>query len=149
MPTVQKFDHTMIEKYLKNRELKYLRDSEGDYRVDFAYDEDTGCEMTVWLIASGRNHEIYSVLVLSDKAIPKSDWGKAAMLCNTWNKERRWPKAYLFVRDPATDMRGEIRLEQQIDLEQGIHQELFNDFTNTMILGSFLFWEWAHKEQGL
>jgi len=149
MSTVQRFDHTVIEKYLKGRDLKYLRDSEGDYRIDFAYDEDTGCELTVWLIASGQHNEIYEVLVISDKRIPKSDWEKIIMLCNTWNRERRWPKAYLYVRDSATDTIGHIRLEQQIDLEQGIHQELFNDFTNTIILGAFLFWEWAHKEQNL
>ncbi len=149
MPTVQRFDRNMIEKHLKARSVKYLRDSDGDFRIEFAYDEDTGCELTVWLIAAGTQNQIYDVLVVSNKRIPKSDWARAIMVCNTWNKEWRWPTAYLYVSDPSTDTTGTIRLEQQIDLEPGIHQELLGDFTDTIITGAFAFWKWAHKEQGL
>jgi len=149
MPTVQKFSRSMIEKYLKAKNLKFLRDSDGDFRISFAYDEDTGCKLDVWFIAGGPQGDIYYVGVHSDKRIPKSDWGRAVMLCNTWNKERRWPKAYLYVHDPSTDTVGSIRLEEQIDLEKGIHQELLDDFTDTVIASANLFWEWAHKEQGL
>ncbi len=149
MPTVQKLDYRMIEKYLKGRDLKYLRDSDGDYQVGFTYDEDFGCSLTVWLIVSGQSRDTYMVLVMSDKHIPKSDWARAIMLCNTWNKERRWPKAYLSVNNPDADTIGEIRLEHQIHLKMGIHQELLNDFTDMAISGAYLFWRWAHKEQGL
>ncbi len=85
----------------------------------------------------------------SDKRIPKSDWGRAVMICNTWNKERSWPKAYLFVRNPSTDTHGLIVLEDVIDLEKGIHQELLDDFSLTSIATAISFWKWAHKEQGL
>lgn len=148
MPTVKKFDRSMIENYLKSRNLKYLVDSDDDYRVEFAYSESTGCELTVLLIAAGAKREIYQILVLSDKRIPKKDWGQAIMACNTWNKEKRWPKAYLYVSDPSKDSVGMIMLEGQIDLEKGIHQELFDDFTDTIIVTANSFWEWAHKEQG-
>jgi len=149
MPTVQKFDRSMIEKYLKSVNLKYLRDSDGDFVAQFAYDEDTGCELTLYLIAAGQKNEIYVIRVLSDKRIPKSDWGRAMMLCNTWNDERRWPKAYLHVANPDKDTIGTIVLEEQIDLEKGIHQELLDDLTTTILMGAHLFWEWAHKEKGL
>jgi len=149
MPTVQAFDYSMIERFVRSKNWKFLRDNDGDFRVEFAYDQDTGCEMTVWLMAGGSKHNVYTVLVTADKHIAKSDWGRAIMLCNTWNKEKRWPKAFLHVRDPNSDTIGAIRLEGQIDLEQGIHQELFDDFTLTIISGANTFWEWAHKEQNL
>lgn len=148
MPTVQKFDRSMIERFLKSRNLKYLVDSEGNYRVEFAYDESTGCELTVLLIAAGSRRQIYQIVVLSDKRIPRKDWERAIMACNTWNKENHWPKAYLYVSDPSKDNFGMIMLEGQIDLEKGIHQELFDDFTDTIIVAAHSFWEWAYKEQG-
>lgn len=149
MPNVQRFDRSMIERYLKQTGYKYLRDSDGDFHVNFHYEEDTGCELSILLCAEGKGSEIYSIRVLSDKRIPKSDWGRAIMLCNTWNKERRWPKAYLHVSDPAKDTVASIVLEQQIDLEKGIHQELLDHLTSSILLGGYVFWQWAHKENGL
>ena len=149
MPTVEKFSQAMLEKYVKARGWKYLRDGDGDFRVDFAYDDSTGCELTLWLIADGRQKEIFYVRVASDKRIPKTDWARAMMICNTWNKDRRWPKAYLNVRNPDTDTTATIALEQHLDCEKGIHQELLEDFANTIWATSISFWEWAHKEQGL
>jgi len=149
MARVESFSRSMMEKYLQERGLKYLTDRDGDFRVGFTYEQDIGCELTVWLIAGGSRNQIYVVRIRSDKRIPKSDWTRVAMVCNTWNKERRWPKAYLYVRDPNTDTSGEILLEMQIDLQKGIHQELLNDFTDTAIATAYQFWRWAHQEQGI
>ncbi len=148
MATVQKFDHSMIERSLRASQMKFLRDSDGDFIVQFGYSDDMGCELDVYLIVGGRQADIYNVMGMSNMRIPKNDWGRAVMLCNTWNKEKRWPKAYLNVKDP-NDATATIIVEQQIDLEKGIHQELLDDFTLTMISGMLHFWEWAHKEQGL
>ncbi len=149
MAAVQRFDHSMIERYLRARSLKFLRDSDGDFIVQFSYNDEMGCSVDMYLMVQGQQKDIYSVWGVSDRRIPKNDWGKAIMLCNEWNKLRRWPKAYLYVKDPATDTTGSIRLEYQIDLEEGIHQELFDDFTSSGIDGTFAFWKWAHQEQGL
>ena len=149
MPIVQKFDRTMIEKILRAHTLKFLRDSDGDFIVQIGHSDKLGCELDILLIAGGTNAQIFSVTGRTNKRIPKSDWGRAVMICNTWNKEKRWPKAYLYVKDPSTDLTASILLEQQIDLEHGIHEELLDDFTFTTISGMFAFWEWAHQEQGL
>ena len=149
MATVQNFNRNMIEKYLRGKDLRFLTDSDGDFVVQFGYNEDLGGELTVYLCAEGSRKDVYSIRIMSDKRIAKSDWGRAIMLCNTWNKEKRWPKAYLNVRNPDTDTRGTIEVEHHIDLEQGIHQELLDDLTNNIILGATHFWEWAHQEQGL
>ena len=148
MAIVQTFARGQIEKYLRKMELKFLQDSDGDFLVQFGYDDDYGCEITVYMMAAGKRSDVYSIRINSDKRIPKRDWGQALMLCNTWNKERRWPKAYLSVRDPNNDTTASISLEFDIDLEQGIHQELLDDLTGTIIAGGCQFWEWAHKEQG-
>ena len=146
MPTVCKFDRSMIEKHLKSEELYYLVDSEGGYRVDFEdHDNSLGCDLTAWL---GEVEEVLSIFIGSTRQFPKREWGRAIMLCNTWNKENPGPKAFLDT-NPDTDTTGSIVLRQSYDLEQGIHQELLDDFITVTIGAAIAFWEWAHQEQGL
>lgn len=148
MATVRGFDRSMIRTFLDDKDIHFLIDRDGDFQVVFSDNGERGCEITFWLIAGGSNAQIYNIMAWSDKRIPRSDWGQALLLCNTWNKEKRWPRAYLWASDPASDTTGSIRLDMQLDLEPGIHQELLDDFSLTVMAGVLNFWEWAHKEQG-
>lgn len=147
MPTVKQFDRSMIENYLKKKKINFLRDRDDDFIVNFSYDEDTGCEMSVLLMVGGEKNNIYTVQVVPDKVIPKSQWGNALMLCNTWNKERRWPKVYLKIANLETDTTTKIILEEHIDLGEGIHQELLDDYTDTVLATAFAFLKWMHQEK--
>jgi hypothetical protein len=139
----------MIEKFLRSQNYRFLRDNDDDFVLQFGYDKDTDCKLSFNLMVSGKANDIYSILARSDKNVSRQEWGRVIMLCNTWNREKRWPKAYLYVQDPDSSPYGEIFLEQHFNLEQGIHQELFNDFTSNMIVVSNLFWEWIHNEHGI
>lgn len=149
MATVTKFNRDMIKKYLDKRDTRYLRDSDGDFRVDFERDEDIGREISIWFMAQGEHAEIYSVLMKSDKRLSKPEWDHTIPVCNTWNLEKRWPKAYLAVKDPEKDTIAEIFLEGQIDLEKGIHLELFEHYTDSILAAGVSFWVWAKTEHGL
>jgi len=139
----------MIERYLKQHGLRYLRDSDGDFQVQFAYDEDVGGELTIYCGAEGRDHDIYVVRISSSRMVPKAEWGRAITLCNTWNKDKRWPKAYLRVKDPSTDVVGGIFLEEELNLEAGVHFELLDSYTTTAIAAANEFWRWLHSDFGL
>src|SRR5579875_2761784 len=145
---VRTFDKSMIQAFLNSVGLRYLVDNDGDYMVQFSYDSQVDCELAFWFLIGGSKRDIYTVMAASSKRIPRSEWGRALQLCNDWNRERRWPKSYLVVKDPRSDLSGEIRLEEQIDLGKGIHQELFDDFSMTVIVTANEFWKWA-KQQGL
>lgn len=149
MATVSIFNDNMIESYFKSKETEFLKDSAGDYCVRLGRDDDWGCGLDIWLIKGGKNKGILTVAVYADKEIAKQNWGKYIMLCNTYNKERRWPKAYLQIDDENTSTNGKLILEEHIDLEKGIHQELFNDYVDTVLSAAFGFWKWLHKEKGL
>ncbi len=148
MAIVSQFDRSMIEQFLKSTGLRYLRDSDGDFIVQFGFDVDRGNEMSVMLMASGNMGQIYAIYTESTTIIQPLDVERAIRMCNTWNTEKRWPKAYLRMRQDAGRSYGRIMLEGQLDLEKGIHQELLDDFTSTIIATSNAFWEWAHKEHG-
>ncbi len=147
MAGVVPFSRGLIERYVQHEELKFLKDSDGDYVIPYGYSDGLGCALRFLLMATGQNEEIYAVVVHSDRRIPREDWGKAILLCNTWNTEKRWPKAYLkYNEDEST---GSIILEEQIDLEDGVHPELFDAYTRRVMACAVSFWEWAHEEQGL
>jgi len=42
MPSVKKFDRSLIENFLNETNLNYLTDKEGDFTVNFAYDDELG-----------------------------------------------------------------------------------------------------------
>lgn len=149
VPKVEKFNRGVIEKVIRRRNWKFLVDSDGDFRVSFAYDDDVGCQMDLYLGAEGSQSSVYTIRVTTSKRIPKSEWDRALMACNTWNRDKRWPKAYLYVEDPSADSTGSIILEHSTDLETGIHQELLDDLTMTIWATANQFWRWATKEQGL
>lgn len=147
MPTIETFTPAMIEAYAKAKDFAFLKDPQGDYCIEFAQQAECACRLSVWLSATGEQRDVYWVRVTSDTRIAQRDWGRAVLVCNQWNKERRWPKAYLHYAKKSAEF-GDIILEGQLDLETGIHQELFNSYTDTIIGTAFRFWEWAHQEKG-
>ena len=148
MAIVEPFQRGMLESFLRRRQLRYLTDQDGDVHVSFGYDPNQGCSLRFLLMAAGSKENILAVRVWSDKRIPRSEWGRAVMACNTWNRENRWPKAYLETDDGDTDT-GAISLDLDIPLAPGIHQELLDEILDVMFFGGGSFWEWAHKEHVL
>ncbi|MFN8535069.1 MAG: YbjN domain-containing protein [Dehalococcoidia bacterium] len=148
MASVERLSPELLVKYLESRRLGYERDDETDYRVEFPFDPELGCALHIWLLLGGRDRQILSVRAVGQIPIARTEFEKVLDLCNEWNSDRRWPKAYLYRRTPADDV-GAIYLEENIDLAPGVHQELLEDWLDTMRSASVEFWIWAHGEKGL
>ena len=118
MPVIKTFDRGMLENYLKTNKLHFLRDEQGGFTVNFGHKEEIGGEFSISLSIEGDS--IYHILSMSRKEIPKAQWSEAIMLCNTWNKERRWPKVFLHVNNPETDITAMFVAEESINLTQGM-----------------------------
>jgi len=145
---VRVFSRDMIRRYLDSQGLAYLRDSAGDFRVDFAHDDDLDCAISFWIMAVGAEEEILGVEARSTRRFSRDSWDWALYIVNEWNKRMRYPKAYFFVGDPQEDRTGEIRLDQYVDLEKGVHQDLLDNMVFTIMGGATRFWAWL-KEQSL
>lgn len=166
MPLVEPFHRGLVERYLQANGIPYSVDPSGDFYVEYQYDEDCSCSISVFLTVD-EDEALYSVQVQSDRRFPMSEWERCVWLCNAWNRETGSPMAYLDVGDPTrddtrgfptaardlgaggVDPAGEIRLEQNFDLKAGLHQELLDALTNGVIDGAFAFWRWAHMERSL
>lgn len=148
MASVETFSSEMLEKYLSSRRLAYQRDQDEDYRVSFEFDDELGCALDMWFLLGGRDRQILAVRAVGQRPITRAEFASVLELCNEWNSDRRWPKAYLYRRSPD-EAEGAIYLEENIDLAPGIHQELLDDWLDTVRSASVQFWIWAHSEKGL
>jgi hypothetical protein len=145
---VKPFNQEMIQSFLSSNGIDVKADDDGDYSFSFSADDKTGCALRFLLMVSGENKDVYDVRVYADREIAHQDWSRAIMACNEWNDAKRWPKTYFHAANPDSDTVGRVVCEGDIDLEAGIHQELFDDFTLTIITRSQAFWEWMHTEKG-
>jgi hypothetical protein len=149
VPEIQKISRDMLEAFAKEEKYEFSIDSDGDVSIPFSVDESSGAKLTCYLMLRGDEKDLYSVLIMADKRVPKVKWGRALIVCNEWNHDKRWPKAYLRTKDLAASTEAEIRLESEISLHAGIHQELLSEFSRAAIASAFSFWKWAHTERGL
>jgi hypothetical protein len=143
--SVRTFDRSMIRNVLDEHNIHFLTDRDNDLQVQYPDDGTRGCDLTYALMYK---ENVFLITAIGDKEIPRSEWGRAILLCNTWNRDNLWPKACLWAENPDSDANGYIRLEGSLYVASGIHQELLSDFILTIMGNGLTFWEWAHKEQG-
>ena len=136
---VQPFDREMIKDHLERHELKYLIDSDGDFRVDFSTDH--GFSISALLLADGTNEDVFVMNVVSSVAVPKTIWSKLIFFCNRWNAETRYPKAYVAIPQDLEALFAAVHLEAQFPLSAGVTQPLMDEFINTIMATGIQFWE--------
>ena len=119
MGFVESFSHAMIEAFLDEDGLHYLRDRDGDFIVQFGYDEEIQGHPRFLLAVSGDDQEQYCLRGDTLQRVPRSDWDRMLRLCNEWNALYKMPKVYLEVDDPNASTTGRVVCEQWIDLEVG------------------------------
>lgn len=137
MNEVELITRDRIKEMLDEKGLKYLLDTDGDYRVEFTI-KDSDAILSVCFILQGTRKDVFGIQALCSRRFFSDDWPKTMKVCNEWNKDKLFGKAYLNYseeRNYAT-----VIVEQWIDLEKGLHKELLLDYT-TVIMGSInQFW---------
>ena len=149
MGIVETFGHAMIQAFLDDSELHYLRDRDGDFVVEFGYDEEVLGHPRFMLVAAGEDHQQYCLRGDSLRRVPRLEWDRLLRLCNEWNAQYKLPKVYLDVDDPNASTTGKVVCEQWLNLEAGIHQELINQMTSTFFSACFGFWRWLERQDAL
>ncbi len=149
MGFVEPFGHGMIEAFLEESELHYLRDRDGDFVVEFGYDDQIAGHPRFLLAAAGDDHEQYCMRGDTLRRVPRSDWDCLLRLCNEWNALYKMPKVYFEVDDPNSSTTGRVVCEQWLNLETGLHQELVNQLTSAFFSACFGFWRWLERQKAL
>lgn len=116
---------------------------------------------------SGKGSDILVLHWRCDKRVAPDQFVRGLRLCNWWNNEYRWPRAmveqeYRFTdadEDPAPSKEevearelthsGQLVLDFQACLPNGIHQKTLNGLIEAAIETSWSFWRFAHEDWGL
>src|SRR5258708_33416399 len=120
MGFVESFSHSAIEAFLEEDGLVYLRDRDGDFIVQFAYDEEISGHPRFLLAVAGDDDEQYCLRGDTLRRIPRADWDRVLRLCNEWNAHYKMPKVYLEVDDPNASATGRLVCEQWLAFEVGV-----------------------------
>ncbi|MDR3634146.1 MAG: YbjN domain-containing protein [Isosphaeraceae bacterium] len=145
----QSFDRAMIEAFLADSELEYLRDRDGDFIIEFEYDEEVEVHPRFLLAIAGEDGEQYCLRGDATKRVPRADWDRVLRLCNEWNALYKMPKVYLEIEDPNLSTSGRVVCEQWLSLEAGLSQDLLNEITTTFFSACFGFWRWLRRQEEL
>jgi hypothetical protein len=149
MGFAESFSRAMIEAFLEDSDLQYLRDRDGDFVVEFGYDEEISGHPRFLLAVTGDDDEQYCLRGDAMRRVPRADWDRFLRLCNEWNSLYKMPKVYLEVDDPNTSTTGRVVCEQWLNLEPGIPQEFVNHLTSTFFSACFSFWRWLERQDAL
>ncbi len=138
LPRAQPFTRDLIEAHLNTVGVQFLRDKDGDFRVDL------NCEgldqpLMLWFIADGTGDAIYHITSSTATPVPLATRELAVERCNTWNREHRWPKALVLDADDAI----RIATSADLDLSEGVTPALLANFTDGVVHGAIEFWSWV------
>jgi len=149
MGFVEPFSHAMIETFLEADGLHYLRDQDGDFIVQFGYDEEIDGHPRFLLAVAGDESEQFCLRGDTLRRVPRPDWDHTLRLCNEWNAHYKMPKVYFEVDDPNASSTGRVVCEQWLDLEVGAQQDQINHFASTFFSACFGFWRWLGRQDAL
>lgn len=132
LPRAEPFTRDMIASHLRDNDIRFLRDEEDDIRVDLTGPD--GDIATVWFFAEGEGDAIYRITNCAHRGSATRQ--EALERCNAWNRDHRWPKAFVLDFDDT----WRIVLSADIDLGPGVPRPLFDTFTKRVASGMAEFW---------
>jgi hypothetical protein len=141
----ERLTRELVERVLRKRDVMFLTDSDGDFKIEFGRDDDSGVPVVAWIMFSGKDGAVLQIRTHADREIPRDQWGAAISLCNEWNTERLWPKVYLRPADEAVP--ALLACELNLDLSTGTFVDQVERQLRVAISASFEFFEWLHKEK--
>jgi hypothetical protein len=144
LPRAEPFTREMIEAHLRDHATHFLRDEDGDFRVELNL-PDGGGRIVLWFLADGKDGKIYHLHATPPERQGVSTRAEALERCNAWNSQHRWPKACVVDGQDAT---WRIVLGADIDLSPGITRSLFDTFTERSVGAMIEFWTPVAPEGG-
>jgi hypothetical protein len=135
--------------------------------IDFRYSLKSCRRVMFRASLSGRDEDILTVQITSDRRVPPEDFVRALRCCNVWNQEYRWPRALVEQDYQDTDAQDDpppdpaeveareethparLRLDFQVPLYKGIHPEGLDTILTAVLRTGWDFWIQAHEKWGL
>lgn len=145
---LDRFVRRAVERALTDTGFTYRTDDDGDYIVEFEYDQIADCILDFAFVVTTQKISTLDLLCHSDKDFTTKNLHALINLCNQWNSMRRWPKAYVIQKNNSVDKEvyGKIVLENSLSIQDEVNYAIILRAIQVFAKTSFEFWEWF-KEQ--
>lgn len=127
---------------LTAQQLKYTIDDEGDLHVVFSRRK--GKDIDFFVFNPERTKGFLVAVGMCSRYFENDQLAKLITFCNTWNRDKRMPRAY--VAGPDSDGDFTVRLDLQILCERGVPVDLVQDNLDLFMSASISFWNALDEE---
>jgi hypothetical protein len=152
------FTSDTLVRYLRAIDRPFWECGPDRYVAPYEYDPASDRCCQAFYSVEGRDPDILCVRWVSDRRVPAEQLSLAYLLCNQWNAQWRWPRAFVDL-PTVTDADGQpgsglppsgvLTLDFQLHLQQRIHQALFDSLLAPVQEATWAFWEMAHRDYNL
>jgi hypothetical protein len=129
---IEPLTSTLVESALRTAGLRFLTNPEGDFICMFRGPGDFALDAQITIEGSAK--DILCVRCLTPNYLPDFRGPRLQQITADWNRDMRWPKAYLHTRDDRTGIR--VVGEHQLLVTGGVHQELVAGVIQSAIAGA-------------
>lgn len=140
-------DHSLIREVLDSRGLHLFADHKGDFMTFWGYEPEIGTEVKIWFKLDGDDEDVYRVSATGDRPVPREAWNDVTLMCNAWNSEHRWPKAFVITLEQDSASVGFVELSAEIPVKHGASPRMLDDFTGRVVHGTFEFFRWFREQR--
>lgn len=143
MSCVRPFNKERLIEYLKSNGLRYSIDQDGEISTSFGHD---GIDFRVHLLARGADESALCLVGTRARGYGADQRADCLEACNRWNLDHRSPTVCLHTDDSGQSF---VVTGWNVELDQGVHQELLKDMIDSFLRSNFRFWEWMREERDL
>lgn len=156
---VQPLAIDMVDAFLKEDDYNFYSSEWGNRMAFFRYGPISDRVVRMNLNVGGRNQDVLFWRMVCDRRVDPPLFDLAYRLCNTWQNEYWFPRAFLEVPDPPERKEGEeemawnpsgsLVLDYQIPFPKGLSQEALNELIRRLVANSWDFWKMARERFSL
>jgi hypothetical protein len=116
-PVIELLTNELTRRALDAHSIPNSRDEDGDWFTVIP-SGDSRSDLQCFFIVYGENRKMFQLLCLFDARIPKRKWGAAFQLCNAYNTEARFGRAFLLIQEGQEE--APLRFAAVIDCTDGV-----------------------------
>lgn len=150
------FSTDTLVRYLRATGRTFWESGPDRYLAPSDYDPASDRACQTFYSVEGRDKDILCIRWVSDRRVPAEQLSLAYLLCNQWNCQWRWPRAFVDVPQAAPPdgglalpASGVLTLDFQLYLNRRVPQSLFDAVLAPVQEATWAFWEMAHRDFNL
>jgi hypothetical protein len=145
-PVIEPLTNELTRRALDALGIPNSRDEDGDW-FTVIHSGDSRSDLQCFFIVYGENRKLFQLVCLFDARIPKRKWGAALQLCNAYNTEARFGRAFLRIQEGQEE--APLRFDAVIDCTDGVSQQFLQTLINSHLASACMFYNMAHEDKAL